>query len=420
MTSRNLMFGLFMAVVICRSVESADWPQWRGPQRDGTSQETGLLDRWPDEGPKLLWQLNDLGDGYSTPSVAGVRLYVLTNEGIEDEFVRAYSVADHSEVWTTRIGQVGNPNQQPPYAASRSTPTVDGDRLYVLSSDGDIACLNTSDGKILWTKNVRTEFGGKPGTWAYAESPLVDGDVLICAPGGADATLLALDKRSGNVVWKCPVPEADDAGYASPIIVDAAGRKQYVQFLSKGVVGVDAETGDFLWRYDGTGSGPANAPTPVAHANLVYSAAGRVGGGLVALKTSGDGVSAEEVYMKRGLPNGMGGAVLVDGYLYGTSQPGLICAEFDSGEVKWQDESIGQASVCVADGRLFLHGFNNDVALVEVTPEGYHELGRFSLPDPPEHNRGRMEGAWAYPIVADGRLFIRDKGTIWCYDVSGP
>jgi outer membrane protein assembly factor BamB len=412
------MLGLLTVIVISRGVEAADWPQWRGPQRDGTSQETGLLDHWPEEGPKLLWQVNDIGDGYSTPAVAGDRLYVLTNNGIEDEFVRAYSIADGTEIWTTRIGKVGNPNQQPPYAASRSTPTVDGDRLYVLSSDGDIACLDATSGEIRWTKNVRTEFGGKPGAWAYAESPLIDGDVLICSPGGPDATMVALDKQTGNVIWKCAVPEGDDAAYASAIIVDAAGRKQYVQFLSKGVVGVDADTGDFLWRYDGTGRGPANAPTPVASANLVYSAAGRVGGGLVELKHSGDGVIAEEVYMERGLPNSMGGAVLIDGDLYGTSQQGLVCADFKSGEVKWQDASIGQASLSFADGRLFLHGYNNEVALVEATPDGYREAGRFTLPDPPEHTRGRMEGAWAYPVVAGGRLVIRDKDTMWCYDVS--
>jgi len=419
MVSRYFALALLAAVVITHSVSAADWPQWRGPLRDGTSQETGLLDHWPDGGPRLVWQIDDVGDGYSTPSAVGGRLYVLTNEGVEDEFVRAYAAADGSEIWTTRIGKVGNPDQQPPYAASRSTPTVDGDRLYVLSSDGDIACLAVDDGEIVWTKNVRTEFGGKPGTWAYSESPLVDGDVVICSPGGADATMVALDKQNGNVIWKCAVPEADDAAYSSTIVVDAAGRKQYVQFLSKGVVGVDAKTGEFLWRYDGTGRGPANCPTPVAHANLVYSGAGRVGGGLVALKPSGDGVAAEEMYMERGLPNSLGGAVLVNGHLYGTSQGGLICADFESGKVQWQDQCIGQASLCAADGRLILHGFNNDVALVEVSPEEYRELGRFSLPDPPEHTRGRMEGAWAYPIVADGRLYIRDTDTIWCYDVRG-
>jgi len=342
----------------------------------------------------------------------------MTNQGVDDELVRAYSIDDGAELWTTRIGKVGNPDQQPPYAASRSTPTVDGDRIYVLSSDGDIASLSAVDGEIRWTKNVRNEFGGKPGTWAYAESPLVDGDLVVCSPGGPDATVVALDKRSGSTVWKCPVPEADDAAYASAIIVNAAGRKQYVQFLSKGVVGVDAKSGKFLWRYNGTGGGPANSPTPVAQANYVYSAAGRTGGGLVELTSAGDGVSAEQIYMERGLPHSMGGSVLVGDDQYGTTADALVCADFKTGDLKWQDECIGSASVCAADGRLYLHGFNNDVALVEATPDGYHEKGRFSLPDPPEHTRGRMQGAWCYPVVANGRLVIRDIGTIWCYDVG--
>lgn len=397
---------------------AADWPQWRGPKRDGISQEQGLLPKWPADGPKLAWQKNGIGEGYSTPAVQGERLYVMSNTGVEDEFVKALSTVDGSEIWATRVGKVGNPNQVPPFPAARSTPTVDGEMLYVLGSDGDIACVEAATGKIRWTKNVRVEFGGKPGTWAYAESPLVDGDVVVCSPGGADATMLALNKATGDVVWKCAIPEADDAGYASAIVVEAAGRKQYVQFLSKGLVGVDADSGKFLWRYDGTGKGPANSPTPVAGDAFIYSVASRVGGGLVELKQDGDGVVSEEVYMERGLPNSLGGSVLIDGHLYGTTREGLVCADFKTGAVKWENESVAPGSVCFADGRLYVHGDANDMALVEPSPEAYVEHGRFTLPDVPEHPRGGMEKAWTYPVVANGKLYIRDAGTIWCYDVS--
>jgi outer membrane protein assembly factor BamB len=418
MTIRSFLELCLIALFASRSASGADWPQWRGPHRDGISKEAGLLSEWPADGPKLLWQIDDVDYGYGTPAVVGDRLYITCNKGVEDEFVRAYSAADGSQIWSTRLGKVGKPDQQPPFAAARSTPTVDGDRLFVLSSDGDLACVEAATGKVVWQKNVQTDFSGKSGTWAYAESPLVDGDVLVCSPGGAEATMVALNKRTGDVIWKCAVPEADDAGYASAIVVNAAGRKQYVQFLSKGVVGVDAETGKFLWRYDGTGKGPANSPTPVAQGNLVYTAAGRVGGGLVELKNSDDGVSAEQVYMERGLPFSMGGSVLIDGYVYGTAGEGLVCADFAKGESKWKEKSVGTGSLCEAGGRLYVHGDGNDVVLVEPSPDEYREKGRFKLPNQPEHTRGPMEKAWTYPVVANGRLYVRDLGTIWCYDVK--
>src|SRR5262249_19133215 len=178
-----------------------------------------------------------------------------------------------------------------------------------LGSNGDLACVEVATGSIRWQKSLRSDFAGHPGAWAYSESPLIDGDTLVCTPGGKVATLVALDKKTGETIWKSAVPDGDRAADASIIVVEAAGRKQYVQFLSKGIVGVDAKTGTFLWRYNKTGTGsPANIPTPVAHDGHVYSAAGFTGGGLVKLKAQGDGVAAEQVYLERGLPNTIGGS----------------------------------------------------------------------------------------------------------------
>ena len=300
----------------------------------------------------------------------------------------------------------------------RSTPTVDGELLYALGSDGDLACLETATGKVRWQKNLRTDFGGQPGDWAYAESPLVDGSVLVVTPGGSQATIVALYKQTGEAIWKSEVPEGDQAAYASAIVVDAVGVKQYVQFLQKGLVGVDAKSGKFLWRYGRTAEGsPANIPTPVAHNDLVYSSAGRSGGGLVKLKADQGAVEAEQVYFEQKLPTSIGGAVEVGGDLYGTMSQGLVCADFATGEVKWQDRCVGPGAVCYADGRLYVHSEKDDVALVEATPDGYHELGKFTLPDQPERGRPAAQ-AWAYPVVANGRLYIRDLGTLWCYDVK--
>jgi outer membrane protein assembly factor BamB len=247
-----------------------------------------LLAEWPKEGPKLVWQVKDIGSGYSTPSVVGDRLYLLSNQGLDNEFVQALDAKDGKQVWSQRIGKVGNPDQQPNYPAARSTPTVDGEQLFAFGSDGDLACLERASGKVRWQKNVRKDYGGQPGIWAYSESPLVDGEAVICTPGGPDATLLALNKNTGELIWKCAVPGGEQAAYTSALVDEVGGVRQYVQMLQKGLVGVEAKTGKLLWRYDRTAKGsPAIIPTPVADGDIIYSAAGRSGGGGVRLKVNG-------------------------------------------------------------------------------------------------------------------------------------
>lgn len=404
------------------AASTSDWPQWRGPERSGVSKETGLLKQWPKEGPKLLWQVNDIGDGYSTPAVVGTRIYLMSNRGMDNEFVQALSTQDGKTIWTTRLGNVGNPKQNPNYPKARSTPTVNGNFIYALGSDGDLACLEASSGKIRWQKSLRTEFGGQPGEWAYAESPLVDGDVLVVTPGGAHATMIALNKKTGTVIWKSAVPGGDEAGYASAIVVQVADRKQYVQFLSKGMVGVDAKTGEFLWRFKEAAKGPAQYFTPVARNEYVYAGALGIGGALVRLKPEGAGIVAEQVYFERGLPNGLGGAVLVGEYLYGTdiANKPFVALEFSTGKVKWTAESIGRVSTTYADGHLYLHSTEGVVALIEATPEAYREKGRFTPPAPgrPKQQGPYSDTSYAHPVIANGRLYIRDLGTLWAYDIK--
>ena len=417
--------GLCCSVASVTSFASFDWPQWRGPDRNGVSKETGLLKEWPAGGPKLLWQVNDVGDGYSTPAVAGTRIYMMSNNGMENEFAQALSTQDGKVLWQTRVGNVGNPNQNPPYPKARSTPTIDGDFVYALGSDGDLACLEAKTGKIRWLKSIRKEFGGQPGEWAYAESPLVDGDLVVVTPGGAQATIVALNKKTGALVWKSAVPGGDAAGYASAIVVQAAGRKQYVQFLSKGIVGVDAKTGQFLWRYAEAAKGPAQYFTPVARDEYVYGGALGVGGALVRLKADGGGVAAEQVYFTRGLPNGLGGAVVLGDHLYGTDiATGVFVAiEFTTGKIKWKSETVGRVSIVAAEGLLYLHGLEGDVALIEANPEAYKQKGHFTPPAQPKKVQGSRpypEQAYAHPVIANGRLYIRDLGTLWAYDIKAP
>jgi outer membrane protein assembly factor BamB len=417
---RHLFSSLALSLVVFTATASSlafDYPQWRGPQRDGVSAEKGLLKEWPKDGPALVWQVQSAGSGYSTPAVVGDRIYLLGNEGLDREFVAAFSAKDGKQIWSTDLGKVGNPKQQPSFPAARSTPTVDGNLVYALSSDGDLACLEAKTGKKRWQKNLRTDFGGKPGEWAYAESPLVDGKTLVCTPGGAEATLLALDKETGEVQWKCALPEADEANYSSIIVINDGGVKQYVQMVQKGLVGVDAKTGKFLWRFGKAVSRyGCNIPTPVAHEAAVFCAAAGTGAGLVKIKAEGDKWEAEEVYFSPKLPTAIGGSVKVGDYLYGTTGKALLCVDFKSGEVKWDAPSLGAASICYADGLLYLHGENGEVSLIEATPQEYREKGRFNPPNQPKRSQ-QMEKAWAYPVVANGRLYLRDHGSLWCYDI---
>jgi outer membrane protein assembly factor BamB len=422
MTTRLLPFCLLTTLVFTVSAAADDWPQWRGPQRTGVSKETGLLKEWPKDGPKLLWKQKDIGGGYSTPAIVGDRIYLMSNRDGE-ESVLALAVKDGSEVWSTKVGKVGPNTPMASYPGTRSTPTVDGDFIYALGSDGDLACLTKDKGKIIWTKNIRKEYEGTPGQWAYAESVLIDGDTLVCTPGGKTATLVALKKKDGETVWKGAVPGGDAAGYASAIAVDVGGVRQYVQFLANGLVGVDAKTGKFLWRYDKTKDQAATIPTPVFHDDCVFTSTSRNGSGLNRIKVSKDEVKSEEVYYNTTKLNSIGGVVRIGDYVYGTDSRGeLVCMEFKTGEIKWHAKSVGTASVCYADGMLYVRGQGGTgfaaeqpswVALVEATPDGYKEKGRFEQPDHADRP------AWPHPVVANGRLYLRDQKVLLCYDVKG-
>ena len=283
--------GLVVMSVLLMEVlaRADDWPQWRGPNRDGHSKETGLLKEWPKDGPRLIWQVKDLGGGYSTPSVAGGRIYVMTNKGLEDEFVTARDTKDGSLLWSTRIGKVGNPDQQPNYPAARSTPTVDGAVLYALGSDGDLVCLETATGKVRWQKSLRADFGGQPGTWAYCG----------VAAGGWRRGRLHARRRAGDLrgaeqehrrggVEVPRSPAAPGPGTPRSSSAEAGGVRQYVAYTGDGLFGVEAKTGKFLWRYDKT-TGPVGMSilTPVVGEGLVYSGNDRLGGAAVRILIDG-------------------------------------------------------------------------------------------------------------------------------------
>jgi outer membrane protein assembly factor BamB len=412
-TSRVLAGLLLLACPVLLPIRADDWPGWRGPDRTGVSAEKGLLAAWPQEGPKLLWSITGLGGGYASPAVVGERIFVMgSRDG--DEYVQARSVRDGKPLWAVKVGKVGK-NRGPNYPGPRATPTVEGGRLWTLGSDGNLVCLRTEDGQLVWRKHLERDFQGARPTWAYCESPLIDGDLLICTPGGPDATMLALAKDTGEPVWKTAKEDLNVAGHASAVVAHAGKRKLYVQFIGPGVLGVDAKTGQLLFFYRGNVGG-ASANTPVYHDGHVFATAGGLGsaGGdaLLALVETAGGVAAREVYLRRNLMTFHGGVVRVGEYLYGTGKGGLVCLEFRTGQVKWRHRSVGEGSLLAAGGRLYLRGTKGQVALVEASPEGYRERGRFEQPERTGF------ATFAHPVVANGRLYLRDDDLLFCYDIA--
>jgi outer membrane protein assembly factor BamB len=451
---------LFAVTAIAVAAGPGDWPQWRGPDRTGISKETGLLQSWPDGGPKLLWKVGGLGGGYSTPSVVDGKIYLMGAKTQPEpkgggkggggkgkggggggfgggmsypESVICLDAKGGKELWATDIGKT-----QGGYPAPRSTPTIDDGHAYAISSNGVIACLDATTGKLIWKKEFK-DFDGSCGMWAYAESPLIDGDRVVCTPGGDSATLLCLDKKTGKEVWRASTKGLKakpreggfgggfgggkgkggfgkgggygTAGYASAVVADLGGTRQYVQYISGGVVGVDANTGKVLWHYDDVGGGQSTL-TPIVKDGSVFVSQTKVGSGRAKVSGSGEKLTAEQAYFVSEVKNHHGGMVLVGDHVYGTSDQVLVCLDFKTGEVKWTNRSVGKGSITYADGHLIVRGERGDVALVEATPTEYKEKGRFSQPE-----RSGAQ-AWPHPVVAGGKLYLRDWDKLLVYDLK--
>jgi outer membrane protein assembly factor BamB len=404
-------FALLIVPMILAGLALAnDWPQWQGKDRTAVSKEKGLLRSWPKDGPEMVWQITGLGDGYTTPTVASGKIFSMGNRDGK-EYAMAFAEKDGTELWAVELGKVRAGGGG--YPGPRCSPTVDGDRVYVLGLAGDLQCLEVATGKRLWSHDLVKDFEGRAGGWGYSESPLIDGDRLICTPGGRKATLAALDKMTGEILWRGPVPQGDHAAYSSIIAADIQGVRQYIQFLSGGVVGMAASDGQFLWRYNQPANNTANCSTPVYHDGHVFAASGYgTGGGLAKLTKQGDNWSAEEVYFTRRMQNHHGGMVLIDGWLYGSNEGQLTCLDFKTGKLGWENGKPGKGSIAAADGRIYYRNEDGPIVLVELTPEKYVEHGRFT----PAKKSGQP--AWPHPVIANGKLYIRDQDMLFCYDVK--
>lgn len=401
---------VLLSLAACASpCPAADWPQWRGPQRDDISTETGLLKEWPAGGPALVWKATGLGAGFSGVSTAQGHIFTMGDLG-DSSFALALNAEDGKPIWKAPVGKPGGN-----YAGPRCTPTVDGDRVYVLGQFGDLVCLEAATGKEVWRKSYAKDLSGRGGGWNYTESPLVDGNQVVCTPGGPSGTMAALDKKTGEVIWRTK-DFTDNAEYSSIIVAEISGVKQYVQLTGESVVGIAPADGKLLWRAPRKGK-TATIPTPICRDNMVYVSSGYgVGCNLFQIVSEGGTFKATEVYANKTMVNHHGGVILIGNYLYGFSDGnGWVCQEFKTGRQVWSDKGVGKGAIAYADGHLYLRseGGKGTVALIEATPDGYREKGRFDQPDRSSQN------SWPHPVIAGGRLYLRDQDVLLCYDVKG-
>ncbi len=404
--------GLIVSSASTTSAAPADWPEFRGPKRDGISDETGLLKDWPAGGPLLTWKAAGIGDGYSDVAVVGNRIYTAGDRG-DASFVVALNRADGKPVWTAKLGKSG-PVGDPKFEGPRGTPTFDGALLFALGQWGEIVCLDAKDGRELWRKDLVKDFSGTLPSWGYAESPLVDGDNVVVTPGGKNGAIVALNKKTGAVVWQSK-EFTDAAHYSSLVPVNYGGVHQYVQLTPASVAGVAAPDGKLLWRAGRRGS-VAVIPTPIFDDGFAYVTSG-YGAGCNLFKVSAEGgkFSATQVYANRVMGNHHGGVIKIGDYVYGFSDgKGWTCQNFKTGEAKWQENGIGKGSIAYADGRFYIRKEDGPgtVALIEASPAGYKEHGRFEQPSRSGKN------SWPYPVIAGGKLYLRDQDLLLCYDIK--
>ena len=385
-----------------RTESSGDWPQWRGPNRNGISAETGLMQAWPAGGPRLVWTAAGLGEGYSSVAVAAGRVYTQGQRGSR-HYIIALDAKSGAKVWETAAG--GNFNESRGNGP-RGTPTVDGARVYAMSADGTLACLDAASGKVIWSDNVVRTYRGSVPPWGISESPLVDGDRVIVTPGGRGASLVALSKSDGRLQWRAG---NDSAAYASAVVAEIGGVRQVVTLTADAAVGVRADNGQQLWRYTKVSNQTANIATPIVQNDFVFVSSEYESGGAL-LKIGPQGAS--EVYFTRNMRNHYSSSVLVDDVLYGFNSSILTAMRFATGEVLWRHRSVGKGSVIHADRRLYVLGENAQMALVEPRSDAYREVSRFDI-------RQSRYPTWAPPVVANGTLYVRNQDSLFAFDISG-
>ena len=402
-----MLVGLTVLFSLCAVASNRafdDWPQWRGQKRDGISAERGLLKDWPAAGPPVAWRATGAGTGYSSFSAAHGRLYTLGARG-DTEYLMAYDAATGKKVWEVAHGRrFGNDRGDGP----RSTPTVDGDRLYTFGASGDMSVVDAATGKVVWKTNLLEKFGGSNIQWGLSESPLV----LERSCSGCAGRAWGINRRAEQSGRSGALEESRRrTGYSSAVLHEAGGVREAIYFTAERALGIDVQSGKLLWSYDQVANRTANIATPIVRGNFVFLSSGySTGAALLELTPGQNRMAARQVYFTRDMRNHHASSVLVGDHLYGFSDAILMAMKFDSGQVAWRDRSVGKGSVVFADDRLYLYSEQGVVGLAEANPGGYREHGRFQV------SAGSLP-TWSHPIVANGKLFIREQDNIYAFDV---
>jgi len=405
--SRRVLVILSLVLAEIGTAQAAVWPQFRGPSRDGTSSETGLMKQWPDGGPVELWSCEGLGEGFSSLAIVDGVVYtcgMIGNQGYLSA-IDSQGKVKHKINYGSEWDKAGN------HPGTRTTPTIDGDRLYLMSGQGRIACYNAADGKRIWYVDTLEKFGGQNIRWGIAESVLIDGEKAICTPGGKDATVVALNKMTGEILWTSKGLSQLSA-YCSPMLVERGGKRLILTLVEKAFTGIDANTGQVYWTMPHQVSYDIQAVSPLHKDGMVFVSNGYRHGS-VGFAISGDGTSAEQKWAEKSLDIHHGGAVLVDGKIHGSSTKGeWICLDLATGKVAFSDKLVGKGSVIYVDGMLYGYGENGKVGLIKIKPDGYELVSSFQI------KKGGGEH-WAHPAISDGRLYVRHGDVLMCYDIKG-
>jgi outer membrane protein assembly factor BamB len=419
----KVIAALLMMSVIGSSATGEDWPRFRGADGSGVSSEQNLLQSWPAGGPTLLWKSRGAGRGYGSVAVAGDQIFTLgdrsTGTPEAAEYLVAFNRVNGTPLWWLKVGKPWHEGE-PSWQGARSTPTVAGATTCVLSAYGDLVCCDTPTGKVRWRRNVRSDFEGrKADSWGYSESVLIDDTQVVCTPGGPMATIVALDRETGKLRWKCSQKSDRGAGHASIVVANVGGTKVYLQTTGSGAMAVRAHDGKLLWTAAFAAT-TAVAPNPIVRDDLVFFSAGYGrGGALIRQVAEGDEIRAKAVYgWKRELANKHGGVILMDECLFGDCEDRGIpfCADFKSGKILWRSRGSGKGSVAIAgaDGCLYLRYSDGTMALAKADATGYRECGSFQIPGSGEWP------SWSHPSIADGKLYLREQDSLLCYDLREP